>query len=64
MERTNPTSDDWSAYYARADRIRSVVGDPLKRHIARKTFKERLFLAASGLFLLVAATAFGALTLR
>jgi type II secretory pathway component PulM len=64
MERTNPTSEDWIAYYARADRIRSVVGDPLKRHIARITFKERLVLAGSGLFLLVAATAFGALTLR
>ena len=64
MERMNPTSEDWIAYYARADRIRAAVGDPLKRHIARITFRERMLLAGSGLFLLAAATAFGALTLR
>jgi type II secretory pathway component PulM len=64
MERTTATSEVWIAYYARADRIRSVVGDPLRRHIARITFRERLFLAGSGLFLLVVAIAFGALTLR
>jgi hypothetical protein len=63
MERTNPTSEDWIAYYARADRIRSVVGDPLKRHIARITLKERLLLTGSALLLLAVAAAFGVFTL-
>lgn len=64
MERTTATSDVWIAYYEQAARIRSVVGDPLKRHIERIRSRERLFLVGSGLFLLLATTAFGALAMR
>jgi type II secretory pathway component PulM len=64
MPRERATSAEWSAYYERAARIRSLTGDPLKRHIRRITIRERTILIASVLFMLMAVVAFGLLTLH
>ena len=57
-----PTNDAWRAYYERADEVRAVVGDPFKRHIARQTLRERIFVAASAVFVAALVTVFYLLT--
>lgn len=57
-----PTNDAWRAYYERADEVRAVVGDPFKRHIARETRRERIFIASSTIFVITLVTVFYLLT--
>jgi hypothetical protein len=64
VARTRATSREWRSYYERADRLRAVIGDPFKRHVARVKARERLLLIATGMFIAVATAAFGVLALR
>jgi hypothetical protein len=64
MQKDRATSAEWSAYYERADRIRSVVGDPFRKHVRRTALRERVVLAASAVLMLTAVAAFGFLTMR
>jgi type II secretory pathway component PulM len=63
VARAKATEDEWRVYYARADEMRTRVGDPLQRHIARETSRERLLLIGSSVFVLsLVSTAFYLLT--
>jgi hypothetical protein len=62
--RARATENDWRAYYDRADAQRAVIGDPFMRHIKRETFRERVLLAGSSLFVAALVSAFYLLTTR
>jgi hypothetical protein len=64
MHRERATNAEWNAYYERAAQIRTVRGDPFRKHVRRKTLQGWLVLGASALFMLVAVVAFGFLTMR
>jgi hypothetical protein len=64
MQRERATSAEWDAYYGRAAQIRSLTDDPFRKYVRRKTLQERIVLAASAIFMLVAVVAFGFLTMR
>lgn len=64
MAGKNPACpEDFAAYYAAADRLRVVVGDPLKRYTERRRARERMLLAASCLFMTVTLAAFIAMAI-
>jgi hypothetical protein len=56
-------NEDWAAYYQAADRLRVVVGDPVKRHNERRIARERMLMAASCLFMTVMMAAFIAMAM-
>lgn len=64
MVRNRATEDEWRVYYARADRVRAVVGDPFRRHIDRESLRERVLIIASTVVVLGLAAAFFLLTAR
>ena len=64
MVRSKATEDEWRVYYARADELRAVVGDPFRRHIARESLRERVLIVGSTLLVLGLAAAFFLLTAR
>jgi hypothetical protein len=50
-------------YYERAEELRLRTGDPFQRHIVRETWRERILIVGSSLFVVsVVATAFYLLT--
>jgi hypothetical protein len=53
-----PTSDEWRVYYARADQVRAVVGDPFKRHILREALRERILLVGATVLVMGLVTVF------
>jgi hypothetical protein len=59
MHRERATNTEWDAYYERAAQIRAITGDPFKKHVRRRTLQERIVLAASAVFMLVAVLALG-----
>jgi hypothetical protein len=64
MASKNPACpDDFAEYYAAADRMRVVVGDPLKRYTQRRLAREKVLLAASCLFMTVMLAAFIAMAM-
>jgi hypothetical protein len=64
MTGKNPACpDDFADYYAAADRMRAVVGDPLKRYAERRLARERMLLAASCLFMTMMLAAFIAMAM-
>ncbi|HEY4395163.1 MAG TPA: hypothetical protein VGP64_13920 [Polyangia bacterium] len=63
MVRTRATEDEWRVYYERAEELRLRTGDPFQRHIVRETWRERILIVGSSLFVVsVVATAFYLLT--
>jgi hypothetical protein len=62
--RNRATEDEWRVYYARADEVRALVGDPFRRHIQRETVRERVLILASTVLVLGLAAAFFLLTAR
>ena len=52
------TNEEWRVYYERADELRAVVGDPLKRHLKREALRERILMIGSVLFVLATIGAF------
>jgi hypothetical protein len=56
------TNDEWRVYYERAAELRAVTGDPFKRHIERRTIRERVFFVGSTLFVMVMVSVFYLLT--
>jgi hypothetical protein len=64
VARTRATEDEWRVYYARADELRAVNGDPFRRHIERETLRERVLIIGSTVLVLALAAAFFVLTAR
>ena len=64
MVRTRATEEEWRVYYARADEVRAVVGDPFRRHIERESLRERVLILGSTVLVLGLAAAFFLLTTR
>ncbi len=64
MERKRATNDEWRVYYARADQLRGVTGDPFKRHLEREALRERIWFGGSTLFVMALVTVFYLLTTR
>jgi hypothetical protein len=63
VARTKATEDEWRLYYERADELRLRTGDPFQRHIIRETWRERILIIGSSLFVLsLVASAFYLLT--
>jgi hypothetical protein len=58
MVRNRATAAEWERYYQRADRVRSIAGDPFRRHAHRMASRERALMVLSALFLLTSIAAF------
>jgi len=58
MARERATAAEWERYYRRAERVRSVCGDPFRQHLARLAARERALLMAFTVFMLIAIAAF------
>lgn len=62
--RERATTAEWERYYARAEQLRSVTGDPLRRHLARVTARERAWLAGASLLFVLILGAFWMLAIQ